>query len=114
VGAMTDVSWVRGDAGVVPVVPTEGATVLMNPPFGAQSGNEGADRVFLETAAAIAGVSYSVHNAGSESFVRAFADDNGGRVTHAFAAAFELPRQFEHHDANSRSIDTEVYRIEWT
>ncbi|WP_181692280.1 METTL5 family protein [Natronomonas sp. LN261] len=114
VGAMTDVSWVRGDVSVVPVIPTEDATVLMNPPFGAQSGNEGADRAFLQTAAAIAGVSYSVHNAGSESFVRAFADDNGGRVTHAFAAAFELPRQFEHHDADSRSIDTEVYRIEWT
>ena len=113
VGAMTDVSWVRGDVTDPPLASGGDATVLMNPPFGAQSGNEGADRAFLEAAAAVSSVSYSVHNAGSESFVRAFAGDNGGRVTHAFAAEFELPRQFEHHDSETRSIDTEVYRIEW-
>ena len=113
VGAMTDVSWVRGDATAAPFVPDGAATVLMNPPFGAQSGNEGADRAFLETAAAVSRVSYSVHNAGSEPFIEAFATDNGGQVTHAFAAEFELPRQFDHHEAVSRDIDTEVYRIEW-
>jgi len=113
VGAMTDVSWVRGDVTDPPLAPGGDATVLMNPPFGAQSGNEGADRAFLKTAAGVSSVSYSVHNAGSESFVRAFAGDNGGRVTHAFAAEFELPRQFEHHGSDTRSIDTEVYRIEW-
>lgn len=114
VGAMTDVSWVRGDVTAVPLVRNGLATVLMNPPFGAQSGNGGADRAFLKTAAEIASVSYSVHNAGSESFVEAFAADNGGTVTHAFAAEFELPKQFDHHTSASRSIDTEVYRIEWT
>ena len=113
VGAMTDVSWIRGDATRIPISVPEPATVLMNPPFGAQSGNEGADRAFLETASEIAGVSYSVHNAGSEDFVRAFAADNGGTVTHAFAAEFELPRQFEHHTQASRTIDAEVFRIEW-
>ncbi len=113
VGAMTDVAWVRGDATAAPFAPREPTTILMNPPFGAQSGNEGADRAFLETAAEIAAVSYSVHNAGSESFVESFADDNGGTVTDAFAAEFELPRQFDHHADESRSIDTEVFRIEW-
>ncbi len=113
VGAMTDVSWIRGDATRLPIAPSDPVTVLMNPPFGAQSGNEGADRDFLETAAEIARVSYSVHNSGSESFVRAFADDNGGTVTHAFAAEFELPKQFDHHTESSRAIDAEVFRIEW-
>ncbi|WP_299233175.1 METTL5 family protein [Natronomonas sp.] len=113
VGAITDVSWVRGDATAAPFAPKERATVLMNPPFGAQSGNEGADRGFLETASRIASVSYSVHNAGSESFVESFAADNGGTVTHSFAAEFDLPRQFDHHTAERRSIDTEVFRIEW-
>jgi putative methylase len=113
VGAMTDVAWVRGDATAAPFAPTDPATVLMNPPFGAQDGNEGIDRAFLETAAEIGTVSYSVHNAGSESFVESFAADNGGTVTHAFAAEFELPKQFDHHTAESRSIDAEVYRIEW-
>ena len=113
VGAMTEVAWVRGDATTAPFTPGSGATVLMNPPFGAQSGNEGTDRAFLETAAAIGAVSYSVHNAGSESFVESFAEDNGGTVTDAFAAEFELPRQFDHHTTETRSIDTEVFRIEW-
>lgn len=115
VGAMTDVSWVRGDATRAPFAPRapEEVTVLMNPPFGAQSGNEGTDRAFLETASELSAVSYSVHNAGSESFVEAFAADNGGTVTDAFAAEFEVPRQFEHHTNDARSIDTEVFRIEW-
>lgn len=113
IGAMTDVAWVRGDATAAPFAPREPATVLMNPPFGAQSGNEGADRAFLETAAEIAAVSYSVHNAGSESFVESFAADNGGTVTDAFDAEFDLPKQFDHHTTDTRSIDTEVFRIEW-
>jgi putative methylase len=113
VGAMTDVSWVRGDATVPPFVSSDPSTVLTNPPFGARSGNEGIDRAFLETAAEIGTVSYSVHNAGSEAFVESFAEDNDGTVTHAFAAEFELPKQFDHHTAESRAIDTEVYRIEW-
>ena len=114
VGAMTDVAWVRADATHAPLCPPEPVTVLMNPPFGAQTGNEGADRAFLETAAEIASVSYSVHNAGSESFVESFATDNGGEVTHAFAAEFDVPRQFDHHTETQRSIDTEVFRIIWS
>ncbi|MEF8809211.1 METTL5 family protein [Natronomonas sp.] len=113
VGAMTDVSWLRADATQAPLCPDEDVTVLMNPPFGAQTGSEGADRAFLETAADVAAVSYSVHNAGSEEFVEAFAEDNAGEVTHAFAAEFEIPRQFDHHSEESQHIDTEVFRIEW-
>jgi putative methylase len=113
VAARTDVSWVRGDATRAPLCPDGPVTVLTNPPFGAQTGNEGADRAFLETALEVADVSYSVHNAGSEAFVESFAADEGGEVTHAFAAEFDLPRQFDHHEEESRTIDTEVFRIEW-
>jgi putative methylase len=113
VAARTDVPWLRADATRAPLCPEDPVTVLMNPPFGAQTGNEGADRAFLETAVEVAGVSYSVHNAGSEEFVEAFAAEEGGEVTHAFAAEFELPRQFDHHEADSRTLDTEVFRIEW-
>lgn len=113
VGAMTDVSWVRGDATTAPFDAIDGSTVLMNPPFGAQSGNEGADKGFLKTAADISDVSYSVHNAGSESFIKAFSGDHGGTVTDAFAAEFELPHQFEHHTTESQTIDAEIFRIEW-
>ncbi|WP_262177569.1 METTL5 family protein [Haloarcula laminariae] len=114
VGSTTSVSWVRADATRAPLrPPVAETTVVMNPPFGAQSGNEHADRAFLATAAELSSVSYSLHNAGSEAFVESFAADNGGEVTHAFAAEFEVPHQFDFHDEASRSIDAELYRIEW-
>jgi len=113
VASASPVSWVQGDATRLPICPSEPATVIMNPPFGAQSGNEHADRAFLETAARIAAVSYSVHNAGSESFVESFAADNDGEVTHGFQAAFDLPATFDHHTDDTRTIDVEVFRITW-
>lgn len=108
----TKPEWVCGDA-TVPPLAVENATVVMNPPFGAQRGNEHADRAFLETTADIASVSYSIHNAGSRSFVAAFADDHGASLTHAFAVDLDLPRQFDFHTAERRTIDAETYRIEW-
>ena len=107
------VSWVRGDVTRSPLCPQGPVTVLMNPPFGAQTGNEHADRAFLDTAATVADVSYSVHNAGSADFVEAFAKDTGGTVTHAFAAQLDLPRAFEFHHEDSRTIDVEVFRTVW-
>ena len=115
VGSTTPVSWVRADATTAPLCPPVAeTTVVMNPPFGAQSDNEHADRRFLETAAAIAGVSYSIHNEGSQSFVESFAGDNGGEVTHAFETEFDLPRQFDFHESDRQAITAEVYRIDWT
>jgi putative methylase len=113
VGSTTSVSWLRADATRIPLRPPAETTVVMNPPFGAQSGNEHADRAFLETAAEISAVSYSLHNDGSQAFVDSFVADNGGEVTHAFAAEFDLPKQFDHHEDASRSITAELYRIEW-
>lgn len=107
------IDWVIGDATTPPLCLDE-VTVLMNPPFGAQSGRRHADRAFLETTAGIASVSYSIHNEGSEAFVESYAADNGGEVTHAFRAEFEIPHQFEFHEKERAEIAVEVYRIEWT
>lgn len=105
--------WVCADATRPPICASTPVTVLMNPPFGAQRGNEHADRAFLEATAAIATVSYSIHNAGSWEFVEAFAADHGGTVTHAFAVDLDLPHQFSFHTAARRTIDAEAYRIRW-
>ena len=113
VASASAVEWLRADATEAPICPDGPTTVVMNPPFGAQAGNEHADREFLDTAAEIADVSYSIHNENSDEFVEAFAADNGGEVTHAFRASFELPNQFDHHTDESRTIDAEVFRIEW-
>ncbi len=113
VAANAPVHWIHGDAVTHPLSVPEPATVMMNPPFGAQDGNRHADRGFLRTASELAAVSYSVHNAGSRAFVESFAADAGGEVTHAFAADFGVDAQFDHHEEASREIDTEVYRIRW-
>jgi putative methylase len=115
VGTRTEIHWIQADATRLPLRFDDGerVTVLMNPPFGAQRGREHADRAFLETAASVADVSYSVHNEGSREFVEAFAADNGGEVTHAFEATFTLDRQFDFHEADSRDLTTEAYRIAW-
>jgi putative methylase len=112
VAAPTAVEWVLGDATRAPLCLTD-ATVVGNPPFGAQDGNEHADRAFLETAASLASVSYTLHNAGSREFVESFAADRGGTVTHAFAVDFDVDRQFAFHTDDRRTIDAEAYRIEW-
>lgn len=114
VGSTSGVSWVQADATKVPLSPERPTTVVMNPPFGAQDANRHADRDFLATAAEVADVSYSVHNANSAEFVEAFAADNGGEVTHAFAAEFELPRTFDFHEDERRELDVEVFRVDWT
>ncbi|MFB6250441.1 MAG: METTL5 family protein [Halobellus sp.] len=113
VGTTTAIDWVLGDATRAPLRTEKPTTVLMNSPFGAQNGNEHADRAFLKSAAELSDVSYSVHNAGSESFIESFAADEGGTVTHAFRATLDVDRQFDFHEAESKAIETEVYRIEW-
>ncbi|WP_224269336.1 METTL5 family protein [Haloprofundus salinisoli] len=117
VGTTTPIHWVRADATRAPLCGSGGdskTTVLMNPPFGAQNGNRGADRAFLSTAAELADVSYSIHNQGSREFVESFAADEGGEVTHAFGATLTLERQFDFHDEATRDLDTEVFRIRWS
>ncbi len=110
------IDWILGDATRAPLcIDTLDApvTVLMNPPFGAQQGNEHADRAFLETAATLADVSYSIHNEGSMAFVESFADDADAEVTHAFRAELPLSRQFEFQRQARTVLDAEVFRIEW-
>lgn len=109
----TGVEWVAGDARSLPVC-VDGATVVTNPPFGAQHGREGADRPFLAAAAEIAGVSYSLHNAGSQSFVESFARDHDGRVAAAYRVALDIDRQFPFHSADRETVDAEAYCVEWS
>ena len=108
----TQPEWVVGDVTRHPLRITD-ATVVSNPPFGAQDGRRHADRQFLEVARRIGSVSYTIHNEGSEGFVETYAEDNGGRVTHAFAASFPVDHRFEFHTADREVLDVELFRIEW-
>ncbi len=106
------IEWLRGDVTRHPLSVRD-ATVVSNPPFGAQRGNRHADRAFLESAVEIASVSYTIHNEGSQSFVDAFADDHGGTVTHAFRAPLPIENRFAFHTESEQTIEAEVFRIEW-
>lgn len=84
-------------------------TVVMNPPFGAQRKNRHADRFFLEKAFELAPVVYSIHNAGSESFLSSF-------VPHAaivrLPVVFPLKRRFWFHKKEMKFIDVDICRME--
>lgn len=110
---VTRVEWVHGDVRRLPASADDPVTVVANPPFGAVDGRAGADRPFLAAAAAVAEVSYTVHNAGSESFVRSYAGDAGGDVTDGYAADLDVGRQFDHHERDRATLEVEVYRIDW-
>lgn len=105
--------WVQADVTRHPFACTH-ATVVSNPPFGAQHGNRHADRAFLETAREVGSVSYTIHNAGSQSFVESFAADEGGEVTHAFRAPFPVERRFDFHTDEEAELVVEIFRIEWS
>lgn len=107
------VDWIRADVSRPPLGVTD-ATVISNPPFGAQRGRRHADRRFLETARDLGAVSYTVHNERSRSFVESFAADEGGEVTHAFAGEIPVDRRFDFHEAERTDLPVEVYRIEWS
>lgn len=109
----TSIDWLRGDVRRHPLNPPRRATVLANPPFGAQRGSRHADRPFLEAASELGGVSYTIHNEGSRAFVERFADDAGGTVSEAFRAAFPVDNRFPFHEEERRDLAVEVFRIEW-
>ncbi len=106
------IDWLCGDGGRLPVRPRN-ATVLMDPPFGAQRGNRGADRRFLTAAFDIANVIYSIHNAGSRDFIESIVADHGGEITHAYELAFDLDQQFDFHESATKTIRAECYRSEY-
>ena len=109
----TPVSWVRGDVGSAPLC-VQNSTFIANPPFGAHREHRHADRDFFDTIRHTAGVSYTIHNEGSQEFVEAYTMDNGGSITHAYSVTFPLPRQFVHHEVEETTIQAELYRIEWS
>ena len=87
-----------------------GDTVVMNPPFGAQWGNKHADRIFLEKAFEIAAVVYSIHNIGSDLFIKKSPPKK--IITHHFTVPFQIKRRFWFHEKEKKFIRAEIYRME--
>jgi len=101
-----EVEFVRGDVATISLKNV--STVVMNPPFGAQKGS-GGDRAFLRKATEIGEVVYSIHNAGSEEFIRRFVEPC--KVEEVQRVAFPLKRSFQFHSKDVEMIEVELYRI---
>jgi len=84
-------------------------TVVMNPPFGAQTRH--ADRPFIDAALAVGRVVYTFLNAPSEDFVRRRIEATGGRVTDRLEYGFPIPRMFPFHRQEVRPHDVLLYRV---
>ncbi len=83
-------------------------TVVMNPPFGAQKAH--ADRPFIDCALAVAGVTYSIFNAGSTPFVTAYTAQQAD-ITERIGGAFPLQRTFAFHQRDVQEIEVEILRL---
>ena len=105
-----DVGFVLCDVLLVPnAIKKTGATVVMNPPFGAQRYRRGSDRVFLSAALKIGDVIYSIHNQGSREFVEHFIKPH--RITHAYVVEYPIKRMYKHHKHEVCYVPVEMYRI---
>ena len=82
--------------------------VIMNPPFGAQI--KGSDRPFLTKALEVADVVYSIHNAGSNEFIKKFISP--AVITDCYTIGFPIRRMYTFHKKEREVITVEVYRIE--
>ncbi len=85
-------------------------TVLMNPPFGAQTRH--ADRAFVEKALSLAPVTYSLHNDGSQEFVGGMAGALGGRSMAIKRYKLQIPYAFEFHRKANETISVVLLRLE--
>ncbi len=85
------------------------ASVVMNPPFGAQ--RRGYDRLFLRKALEIGDVVYSLHNVGSGEFINKFIQQQG-IITHKISIDFPLKWTFKFHKKDIKIVNVELYRLE--
>jgi len=84
-------------------------TVVMNPPFGAQTRH--ADRPFLEKAIDIAGVVYSLHLGGTEEFVARLIASTGASGAIQKRYKFEIPHTFAFHRKAKTDVEVVLFRI---
>jgi putative methylase len=80
----------------------------MNPPFGAQKAH--ADRPFIDRAISLAPVTYSIFNAGSIQFVKAYTAQKA-EITEKIGGAFPIKRTFAFHTKDVQEIEVEILRL---
>lgn len=102
-----DITFLEGDVSSV-----EGKfdTVVQNPPFGAQKRH--ADRAFVKKSLELAPRVYSLHNAGTETFVANMVKSLGAKCRPVKRFKFEIPFAFEFHKKPKESFSMVLLKFE--
>lgn len=95
----------------VAAVKTTCDTVLMNPPFGAQKGNNKADRKFLEKAFEISRVIYSLHLKNTIFFLEKMINALEGKISYQKDYSFPIKWMFTFHTKEVIAYDVTLLRI---
>ena len=85
-------------------------TVIENPPFGAQKRH--ADRVFIKKSLELAPVVYSLHNAGTETFIVRMVGTLGAKCMPVKRFKFEIPFSFEFHKKPKETFSMVLLKFE--
>lgn len=85
-------------------------TVIQNPPFGSQKRH--ADRKFIKKSLELAPCVYSLHNAGTETFVARMVESLGARCRPVKRFKFEIPFSFEFHKKPKETFSMVLLRFE--
>ena len=85
-------------------------TVIQNPPFGAQKKH--ADRAFIKKSIELAPTVYSLHNAGTETFVARMVESLGAKCAPVKRFKFEIPFAFEFHKKPKETFSMVLLRFE--
>lgn len=83
-------------------------TVIMNPPFGAQTAH--ADRPFIDLALTIAPVTYGIFNAGSTQFIKTYTEGRA-EIAERVGGIFPIKRTFSFHTKEIQEIEVEILRL---
>jgi len=83
-------------------------TVIMNPPFGAQTPH--ADRPFIDLALVVAPVIYSIFNAGSVQFIETYTAGRA-KIDERIGGIFPIKRTFSFHTQDVQEIGVEILRL---
>jgi putative methylase len=87
-------------------------TVLMNPPFGAQKGNQNADRKFIEKGFEVATVLYSLHLTKTVPFINKLIYSLRGNINYSKNYILPIKRTFNFHKKKTSNFDVTLLRIE--
>lgn len=85
-------------------------TVIMNPPFGAQKGNQNADRKFIEKGFEVASVLYSLHLTKTIPFIKKLVTSLRGNITYSKNYIFPIKWTFNFHKKRLSNFDVTLLR----